>query len=299
MGGPNSSGTHRGQRCWSFADCIFDEGNWTLAVGGRRVSVEAKPLELLRQLLLRHGDLVSKSELLDTIWPDVTVVEASLPTAVRKLRVALDDDLRETHIIQTVPTLGYRLAVHVEVQEVPGTAKNSFSARLEAAAVNAVGGKRVPVLYFSLVVVVLALAVAAPIFLHPRPRPPPTSQEIVTALRRLDLPKIDSMIADGWRPDAPLDSEQNNALNRLLETCEWDPGHDRAKMLLVARALVDGGSTLNKRNIWGDTPYSIAKAARYCGPDHPVTKMIRNMCYAHGKQAGDRCLASYEQSAKR
>lgn len=286
--------TPRRRRCWSFADCIFDEGNWTLVVGGRHVSVEAKPLELLRELLLRSGNLVSKSELLDKIWPDVTVVEASLATAVRKLRVALDDDVREMHIIQTVPKLGYRLAVPVDVQELPAPPNDPWAAGPPVAAANAVRRKPLPLLYFSLIMVVLALAVAGLMFAHPRPTQPPTAREIVTALRRLDIAKIDSMIADGWHPDDPLDGDQNNALNRLLETCEWDPGHDRAKMLLVARALVDGGITLDRRNVWGDTPYSIAKAARYCGPNHPVTKMIRNMCYAHGKQAGDRCLASYE-----
>ena len=102
------------------------------------------------------------------------------------------------------------------------------------------------------------------------------------------------MIANGWSPGAPLDQDRNNALNRLLEMCEWDPGHDRAKMLIVARALLDGGIDLHERNVWGDTPYSIAKARRYCGPDHPVTRMIHNMCYSKSKAAGDRCLADYK-----
>ena len=88
-----------------------------MTVAGHRVSIESKPLELLRELLLHADDLVSKSELLDSIWPNVTVVEASLPTAIRKLRLALNDDARGTHIIETVPRIGYRLAVPVEAQE--------------------------------------------------------------------------------------------------------------------------------------------------------------------------------------
>ena len=32
------------RRRWSFADCVFDEANWTLIVDGRRVPVETKPL---------------------------------------------------------------------------------------------------------------------------------------------------------------------------------------------------------------------------------------------------------------
>ena len=76
------------QRRWSFAGCTFDESNWALSVGGDRVAIETKPLEMLRELLLRAGNVVTKDALLDSIWPDVTVVEASLPTAVHKLRLA-------------------------------------------------------------------------------------------------------------------------------------------------------------------------------------------------------------------
>ena len=68
---------------------MFDEANWTLVVDGRRVAIEAKPLELLRQLLIGGSKLVTKDDLLGVIWPDVHVVEASLTTAVHKLRAAL------------------------------------------------------------------------------------------------------------------------------------------------------------------------------------------------------------------
>src|SRR5205085_7859947 len=110
----------RGPRSWAFAGCVFDESNWTLTVHGRRVAVESKPLEILRQLLLRPGQVVSKTELLDAIWPEIAVVEAPLPTAVHKLRTALGDDSRATPIIETVSRIGYRLSVPVET--VPASA---------------------------------------------------------------------------------------------------------------------------------------------------------------------------------
>ena len=88
-------------------------------VDGQRVAIETKPLEILRALLLRAGNVVSKGELLDAIWPDVTVVEASLPTAVDKLRRALGDDRRDRGMIETAPGIGYRFAVPVEVEERP------------------------------------------------------------------------------------------------------------------------------------------------------------------------------------
>ena len=94
----------------------------------------------------------------------------------------------------------------------------------------------------------------------------------------------------------PMDADRNTPLNRLLDMCEWDPAHDRQRMLLMARTLYDAGTRLTDRNTFGDTPYSIAKTPRYCGADHPVTKMLYGQCYngLAAKTHGDRCLASYE-----
>ena len=62
----------------------------------------------------------------------------------------------------------------------------------------------------------------------------------------------------------------------------------------MVRTLYDAGGHIDRPNFWGDTAYSIAKAPRYCGPSHPVTEMIRTMCYSGAGAVGDRCLATYE-----
>ena len=296
-------------RSWAFANCVFDEANWSLTVAGRRVAVESKPLECLRKLLLHAGNLVSKAELLDTIWRDISVVEASLPTAIHKLRHALGDEHRDPQIIQTVPRLGYRLAVPVEVTESADAPSPLFTIASPTKApaflaVNATAIHAPPDDRHRLLVAGCGLALAGLLAMTVLASSKNSSAtagariysnaEAVAALRRLDIAKIDTMIAAGWKPDAPIDGDRNNALNRLLEMCEWQPGHDRAKLLLLARTLLDGGVTLNAHNVHGDTAYSIAKAERYCGPDHPVTVMIHNMCYAKGRTAGDKCLATYE-----
>ena len=53
------------------------------------------------------------------------------------------------------------------------------------------------------------------------------------------------------------------------------------------------GELLLIRNGYGDTAYSIARAPRYCGPDHPVTQMLHTLCYAGDHAPGDRCLPVY------
>lgn len=284
-----------GQRRWAFADCLFDESNWTLTVDGRRVAIESKPLEMLRQLLIRPGQVVSKAELLDAIWPGLAVVEASLPTAVHKLRVALGDEGRTTPIIETVPRIGYRLACPAVLESREAAPRRPAPPK---AAGHWFGGNRLA----AAAVIVAALSGGVALSL-PHPEPPnnaqearPTPAEVDKALRKLDIDRIDGFIAAGWDVNMAMDKDRNTALNRLLDMCEWDPAHDRRRMLLMARTLVDAGTRLADRNSFGDTPYSIAKTPRFCGADHPVTVMLKRLCYNGGSANiyGDRCLATYE-----
>ena len=300
-----SSAVARCRRRWIFTDCVFDEASWTLTVGGHRVAIETKPLELLRALLLRRGELVSKDELLDQIWPDVIVVEASLTTAVHKLRSALADEQRAPHIVQTVPKIGYRIGVEIEVTDGTSTVQEPQRAsasveegRLQPHLEPGAGLRRAA----PLVAALSAAVILAALLLGSMQREaaandrPLTDRDAKNALRKLDVGTIEQMLAAGWNPNRLLDSDGNNPIDFVLGQCEWDRGHDQEQMVLMVRTLVDGGSRLDHRNVWGDTPYSIAKAVRYCGPNHPVTQSIREMCYAGYKPLGDRCLASYELS---
>ena len=103
------------RRLWRFAGCSFDETRWELKVTGEAVALESKPLEILLELLRHAGEVVTKDELLDAVWPGVTVVEGSLATAVSKLRKALGGD--EQGMIVTIPRIGYRLIAAVELTQ--------------------------------------------------------------------------------------------------------------------------------------------------------------------------------------
>lgn len=107
-------------RLWRFSDYEFDELRRELRVKGKPVDLELKPLEILLQLLLRAGEVVSKEELLDSVWPDVMVVDGSLATAVSKLRKAMGDE--DHPVVVTVPRVGYRLAVPVYCKSVAASA---------------------------------------------------------------------------------------------------------------------------------------------------------------------------------
>ncbi|HMC64324.1 MAG TPA: winged helix-turn-helix domain-containing protein, partial [Gemmataceae bacterium] len=100
---------------WTFAGCEFDERRRELRVGGRAVDLEVKPFGVLHQLLIHAGEVVTKDELLEAVWPGVMVVDGSLATAISKLRKALGSDDR---IVVTVPRVGYRLGVPAQSNQV-------------------------------------------------------------------------------------------------------------------------------------------------------------------------------------
>src|SRR5215831_21338004 len=111
---PNASqvdASARFGRAWSFANCEFDDSGLELRVGGASVDLELKPMEVLLQLLVHAGEVVSKERLLDAVWPGLMVVDGSLATAVSKLRKALGDT--DSTVVLTVPRVGYRIGVPV------------------------------------------------------------------------------------------------------------------------------------------------------------------------------------------
>jgi len=107
-------------RLWRFSDYEFDELGRELRVKGRPVDIESKPLDVLLQLLVHAGEVVTKEELLESVWPNVMVVDGSLATAISKLRKAMGDE--EHPAIVTIPRVGYRLAVPVYCKTVAAAA---------------------------------------------------------------------------------------------------------------------------------------------------------------------------------
>jgi DNA-binding winged helix-turn-helix (wHTH) protein/TolB-like protein/Tfp pilus assembly protein PilF len=96
-------------------------GDWSvepaldaLQRGGESVRLEPKAMELLVALASRPGEVVSREELLSTVWPGVVVGDEALSQAVTKLRKALGDDVRAPTYIETISKRGYRLIAPVK-----------------------------------------------------------------------------------------------------------------------------------------------------------------------------------------
>lgn len=93
-----------------FEGFSLDRGACELRRDGAVVPLQRIPLELLCLLVERRGRLVTREEILERVWGKGVFVdsEASINTAVRKLRRALGDDPERPRFIATVPARGYR-----------------------------------------------------------------------------------------------------------------------------------------------------------------------------------------------
>ena len=81
----------------------------TLSRGAETVAVDQRSLQLLLCLAKQPGRVVTADELLDEVWPDVTVGQDSVYQAIAGLRRTLGDNPRQPTYIATVPRKGYRL----------------------------------------------------------------------------------------------------------------------------------------------------------------------------------------------
>ena len=100
-----------------FGDCEFDSGRRTLLRHGRATPLSPRAFQLLAFLLDRRPEAVSKAELVEHLWPETFVTDASLHNLVAEVRAALGDSPRTPRYIRTVPRYGY--AFHGDARSAP------------------------------------------------------------------------------------------------------------------------------------------------------------------------------------
>jgi DNA-binding winged helix-turn-helix (wHTH) protein/tetratricopeptide (TPR) repeat protein len=101
-----------------FGPFIVDLVAGEVRKNGSRIRVQEKPLRVLVLLAERQGQVVTRAELKQDLWPEHTFVdfETGLNTAVSKLRDALSDKADSPRYIETIPRRGYRFLAPVEFQ---------------------------------------------------------------------------------------------------------------------------------------------------------------------------------------
>jgi DNA-binding winged helix-turn-helix (wHTH) protein len=112
--------TSASQISYRFGDFVVDTRSFRLLRAAAAIPIEPKALELLIFLLANRNRLVTKAELLDSVWRGVFVTESALTREIALLRRLLGDDSKEPRYIETVARHGYRFVA--PVVEISGNA---------------------------------------------------------------------------------------------------------------------------------------------------------------------------------
>src|SRR5579863_1451158 len=89
--------------------------------GAKSVRLPDQPFRILKTLLEHAGQVVTREELRQCLWPNDTVVEFehSISAAMNRLRQALGDSAEQPRFIETLARRGYRFMVPVEFDDAP------------------------------------------------------------------------------------------------------------------------------------------------------------------------------------
>ncbi|HYA62192.1 MAG TPA: winged helix-turn-helix domain-containing protein [Candidatus Sulfotelmatobacter sp.] len=120
-------------RTVTFGEFVVDCRAGELYRRGHKVKVQQQPMQVLVALLEKPGEIVTREELRQRIWPADTFVdfEHSLNTAIKKLRQALGDRAGNSKYVETLPRRGYRFLAVVELSAQRPAVKTAATNRLE------------------------------------------------------------------------------------------------------------------------------------------------------------------------
>jgi TolB-like protein/DNA-binding winged helix-turn-helix (wHTH) protein/Flp pilus assembly protein TadD len=116
MPAPSRPAPSRKDRILRFDAFELDVRAGELRKRGVRQRLQGQPLQVLATLLKRPGDLVTREEIRDEIWPADTFVDFdhSLHNAIARIRETLGDSADAPRFIETLPRRGYRFIERVE-----------------------------------------------------------------------------------------------------------------------------------------------------------------------------------------
>jgi cholera toxin transcriptional activator len=112
------SPSNREARLLRFSVFEVDVAAGELRKNGARIRLQEQPFQVLTALLLNPGQVVTRDELREKIWPVHTFVDFdhSLNTAVNKIRESLGDSASSPRFVETIARRGYRFIAPVEVR---------------------------------------------------------------------------------------------------------------------------------------------------------------------------------------
>lgn len=187
-----------------------DPDSGELLKQGEHVRLQDQPFRMLILLLARPGEVVTREELRERLWPQNTFVEFDngLNVAVKKIRDALSDIAENPRFVETVPRRGYRFIAPVSIKVLESSPRPQAPSPSWGSDRRARESPRRKWLYYGSAAGLMAAAVAAAIiFSRVSPRkatPQPASTTAGTAItpRRivavLEFQNVTRHSADDW-----------------------------------------------------------------------------------------------------
>jgi len=109
----NPGKRHESKHLYEFGAFRLDSCERIFARNGERIFLAPKAFDTLLILVQHHGHVLTKDELIRTLWPDSIVEENNLTQQISQLRRALGEGGDAPDYIETVPKLGYRFISEV------------------------------------------------------------------------------------------------------------------------------------------------------------------------------------------
>jgi DNA-binding winged helix-turn-helix (wHTH) protein/Tfp pilus assembly protein PilF len=220
----SAQAAHSGLR---FGEFTLDLDRAALLRLGKIVKLRPQSFDVLRHLAERHGRLVHKQEILDTIWGDTAVTDDSLTHCLIDIRKAIGDS--ERSMIRTVPRRGFVFEIPVESVELPEhQPRQRSSFKLSAS------GKAAAVL--------VAIALFAGLALRPAIDPGAAVDSVV-------YDAADDLFQYGrflfHRRSA---GDVETAQRHLLHAVELEPGHARAWATLAGTYYIEAAQAGRERS---------------------------------------------------
>jgi DNA-binding winged helix-turn-helix (wHTH) protein len=98
-----------------FGSFEVDLASGELRKGGTPVKLQAQPFKVLTLLARRSGELLTREEIAQEVWPDSSAdIEQALNFCIRQIRAALGDNANAPRYVETLPRRGYRFVAPVE-----------------------------------------------------------------------------------------------------------------------------------------------------------------------------------------
>lgn len=101
----------------AFGPFVLDVASHRLTRGDRVVALGDRAMGVLVELVTHAGQVLTKDELIERVWPDVGISDEALAQAVHELRKALEDSSRAPLYVQTVHGRGYRFVARLQAVE--------------------------------------------------------------------------------------------------------------------------------------------------------------------------------------